>query len=61
MIYLNSKIINKIGNSNRLYYNGSVIYQGYTIGGDEPDIPNATGALFEDEQIQQVIEYNEGL
>lgn len=29
MIYLNSNIINKIGNSNRLYYNGSIVYQGY--------------------------------
>lgn len=45
MIYLNSNIINKIGNSNRLYYNGSIVYQGYTTGGGStgdyslPDVP----------------------
>ena len=45
MIYLNSDIINKIGNSNRLYYNGSIVYQGYTTGGGStgdyslPDVP----------------------
>lgn len=44
MIYLNSNIINKIGNSNRLYYNGNIIYQGYTTGGGSgdyslPDVP----------------------
>lgn len=45
MIYLNSNIINKIGNSNRLYYNGSIIYQGYTTGGDAPDIPDGDYSL----------------
>lgn len=45
MIYLNSNVINKIGNSNRLYYNGSIVYQGYTTGGGStgdyslPDVP----------------------
>lgn len=45
MIYLNTNIINKIGNSNRLYYNGSIVYQGYTTGGGStgdyslPDVP----------------------
>lgn len=45
MIYLNSNIINKIGNSNRLYYNGSIVYQSYTTGGGSsgdyslPDVP----------------------
>lgn len=45
MIYLNSNIINKIGNSNRLYYNGDIVYQGYTTGGGStgdyslPDVP----------------------
>lgn len=45
MIYLNRNIINKIGNSNRLYYNGSIVYQGYTTGGDEPDIPDSEYSL----------------
>lgn len=45
MIYLNSDIINKIGNSNRLYYNGSIVYQGYTTGGDAPDIPDGDYSL----------------
>lgn len=45
MIYLNSNIINEIGNSNRLYYNGSIIYQGYTTGGDAPDIPDGDYSL----------------
>lgn len=45
MIYLNSNVINKIGNSNRLYYNGDIVYQGYTTGGGStgdyslPDVP----------------------
>ena len=47
MIYLNSNIINKIGNSNRLYYNGSIVYQGYTTGGgnDEPENPEGMVSL----------------
>lgn len=45
MIYLNSNIINKIGNSNRLYYNGSIVYQGYATGGDAPDIPDGEYSL----------------
>jgi hypothetical protein len=45
MIYLNTNIINKIGNSNRLYYNGSIVYQGYTTGGDIPDIPDGDYSL----------------
>ena len=45
MIYLNSDIINKIGNSNRLYYNGGIVYQGYTTGGDAPDIPDGEYSL----------------
>lgn len=45
MIYLNSNVINKIGNSNRLYYNGSIVYQGYTTGTDEPEIPEGMVSL----------------
>jgi hypothetical protein len=47
MIYLNKNIINKIGNSNRLYYNGSIVYQSYTTGGepDTPDIPDGDYSL----------------
>lgn len=47
MIYLNSDIINKIGNSNRLYYNGSIVYQSYTTGGEPviPDIPEGDYSL----------------
>lgn len=47
MIYLNTNIINKIGNSNKLYYNGSIVYQGYTTGGepDTPDIPDGDYSL----------------
>ena len=39
MIYIGNDIINKIGNSNRLYYNNSIVYQGYYIG-DTPDVPD---------------------
>ena len=45
MIYIGNDIINKIGNSNRLYYNGSIVYQGYTTGGDTPDIPDGDYSL----------------
>lgn len=58
MIYLNSNIINKIGNSNRLYYNGSIVYQGYTTGGgnDEPENPEGMVSLqyYWDNQIFDV-------
>lgn len=60
MIYLNSDIINKIGNSNRLYYNGDKVYQGYTNnsggGNDEPENPEGMVSLqyYWDNQIFDV-------
>lgn len=36
MMYIGSNLINKIGNSNRLYYNGGIVYQGYSVGGSSP-------------------------
>lgn len=39
MLYFGDNLIFKIGNSNRMYFNGDVVYQGYSNKKTLPDVP----------------------
>lgn len=39
MLYNGNSVIFKIGNSNRMYFNGNVVYQGYSNKKTLPDVP----------------------